>query len=102
MCGELVDVIAEIIVSSIDARLVGFCRHERRERAVSSWMEARRYKFRSCWSYPCKQPRELRAFSIALFSSLRSDPVITVGLLSLHVYNEVQIPPQISVPAPYC
>jgi hypothetical protein len=48
MCGELVDVIGEIIVSSIDARLVGFCRRERRERAVSSWLEARRYKFRSC------------------------------------------------------
>jgi hypothetical protein len=102
MCGESIDVIAEIIMSSIDARLVGFCRRERRERAVSSWMEARRYKIRSCWSYPCKQPRELRSIFNRVISSLRSDPVIAVGLLSLHVYNGVQIPPQISVPAPYC
>jgi hypothetical protein len=33
-------------------------------------------------------------------SSLRSEPVITVGPLSLHIYDEVQIPPQVSLPAP--
>jgi hypothetical protein len=32
-------------------------------------------------------------------SSLRSAPVITVVPLSLHIYDEVQIPPQVSVPA---
>jgi hypothetical protein len=41
MYGKLVDFIAEFMVGSVDERL-GFCRYEKRERAVSTWMGARR------------------------------------------------------------